>query len=326
MVVINMSCDLGEPHDYQIHRHLYHARKRIQVGFCTVCNPISSNSSYKEEKILEYVRSIYFGEVIPSYRDKMEVDVYVPDMKIGFEVNGVYWHSEQFKDKKYHLSKTEYFAERGIRIIHLWEDDILNRMPILESQISNWLGVTPNKIYARKCEVRIVGDVDVVRKFLDGNHIQGYVRSSLKIGLYFENRLVSLMTFDHTEGRKTMGSDEWNLSRFCNLLNTNVVGGASKLLKYFIKNYCPSRIISFSDREWSLGEVYRCLGFEEVGRSGPNYKYVVDGKRINKQRFKKSNLVKKGFGHEMSESEIMVGLGHFRIWDCGQIKFQMLIK
>jgi hypothetical protein len=106
------------------------------------------------------------------------------------------------------------------------------------------------------------------------NHIQGYIRSKHKIGLFYNNVLVSLMTFDNLEGRKKMDDNEWNLSRFCSKLNTNVIGGADKLLKYFIKKYKCERLISFADLDWSDGNLYYKLGFELVNTLKPDYKYI----------------------------------------------------
>ena len=98
------------------------------------------------------------------------------------------------------------------------------------------------------------------------------------------------MTFDSFEGRKKMEEGGYNLSRFCNKININVVGGASKLLNYFIKTYNPSRIISYADKDWSIGQLYYTLGFTNVGGNGPDYKYIVDNKRVHKSRYKKSKL------------------------------------
>src|SRR5690606_19018969 len=149
--------------------------------------------------------------------------------------------------------------------------------------------------------------------------------STIKIGLYYNNELVSLMTFDKFEGRKKMKQNEWNLSRFCNKINTSVVGGASKLLNYFVENWSPSRVISFSDDSWSNGNLYIKLGFTLISKSYPNYSYIIDKKRSNKQKWKKSNLVKMGFSKELSESKIMEdNFGSYKIFDCGQTKFELI--
>ena len=147
------------------------------------------------------------------------------------------------------------------------------------------MGKTESKIFARKCQVV---EMKSVNGFLESNHIQGKVRSIVKLGLYHNSELVSVMTFDKFEGRKKMSESEWNLNRFCSKLNTNVIGGASKLLKYFINKYNPKRIISYSDKDWSNGDLYISLGFNKISESKPDYKYIVGGKRIHKSNFKKS--------------------------------------
>jgi hypothetical protein len=315
-----MKCEQG--HTYEITRHLYHARVRIKGKLCTVCNPIGEMTSVKEEGILNWIREIYHGEVLSRWRDGLEIDIYLPDLKIGFEINGLYWHSEVYKKTSYHVDKSNYFKGKGIRIYHIWEDDLENRLEIVKSQIVNWIGLSSNRIFARKCEIKEVTDSKIIREFLEQNHIQGSIRTSLNVGLFYNSELVSLMTFDHTEGRKNMLDGGWNLSRFCNKTNSNVVGGASKLLKYFIDRYKPTRIISFADKAWSDGALYFRLGFRLVNETEPDYKYVIDKKRVNKQRFKKSNLVAEGFSNDLSESEIMLGRGIYKIWDCGQLKFE----
>ena len=310
--ISKLICDNG--HIYMINTSNYSTRKKNRTPLCTVCNPIGTSSSLKEDELYRFIKSNYSGEVIQSYRDGLEIDIYLPDLKLGFEFNGLYWHSEEWKEKNYHLDKTLYFKERGIRIIHIWEDDWDFNRDILESQIINWIGSTPNKIFARKCSVRIL---DSVSNFLNNNHIQGVDKSSLKLGLYYNDELVSVMTFDRFEGRTKMEDGGWNLSRFCNKLNTNILGGASKLLNYFIKAYLPTRIVSYADRDWSDGGLYYQLGFTMVKESKPDYKYFYESVRTHKSNFKKSKLK-----YECTESEYMNSTGIYRIWDCGKIKFE----
>ena len=314
-----------EGHEFEINIDNYIGRKKKNIPLCTICNPINSSKSIKEKEILEFINSNYDGEIVHSYRDGLEIDIYLPELNIGFEFNGLYWHSDLFKEKNYHLNKTNYFKERGVRIIHIWEDDWVYRKDIIKSQIRNWLGLTENKIFARNCEVSEVKEPRVSSNFLEENHIQGKVGSSLKLGLYYLGDLVSLMTFDHLEGRNKMNSNEWNINRFCNKINTNVIGGASKLFKYFIKNYDVSRVISYSDKDWSQGQLYECLGFGRISDSNPDYKYVVNNHRVHKSRFKKDNL-NIGDKTKFTESEFMIERGIFRVYDCGKIKFEKLYE
>ena len=99
----------------------------IQQGWgrCPYCNV---NISEPEREMSKYISEIYNGEIIRNYKDKMELDVYIPELKIGFEYNGIYWHSDKIiKDKNYHLKKKEYFKEKGIDVIFIDEYDWENK-------------------------------------------------------------------------------------------------------------------------------------------------------------------------------------------------------
>jgi len=178
-----MFCDKG--HNYITNSHLWHARKSISKPQCTVCNPVERFSSVLEDELYEYVSSVYDGEIIQNYRSKMEIDIYLPDINLGFEFNGLYWHSELYKDSNYHINKLRYFKEKEIRIINIWEDDWVEKSEIVKSQIKNWIGLNSgSKIWARNCEVREVEKSEALR-FLDENHIQGKIASSVKIIMMF---------------------------------------------------------------------------------------------------------------------------------------------
>ena len=310
-------CD-DTDHYFELSNDNFVNRSKNNIPLCTICNPIGDSRSIKEKILFEFIKESYNGKIIQSYRDKLEIDIFLPELNIGFEFNGLYWHSERFKEKNYHLNKTNYFKEKDIRIIHIWEDDWTFKQDIVKSQILNLIAQS-KKIYARKCLAKEV-NVKETRMFLDNNHIQGFISSSKKIGLYYENELVSIMTFDHNEGRKKMKNNEWNLSRFCNKAGYNIIGGASKLLNNFIKNNEVYRIISYADKDWSIGSLYYTLGFENIGGNGPDYKYIVDGKRVHKSRYKKSKL-----NTNLTESEKMKELNINKIYDCGKIKFEKII-
>ncbi len=319
------NCNKG--HTFEISSDSYHYRIKNNTPLCTVCNPIGDSKSIKEKELLDFIQNNYKGDVISGYRDGLEIDIFLPELKLGFEFNGLYWHSEEYRDKNYHINKTYHFSERGIRIIHIWSDDYDNRLDIVKSQILNLLGES-QKIFARKCVIKEVS-VKEARKFLDENHIQGFTSSSFKVGLYYtvtqsngvtNEELVSIMTFDSFEGRKKMEEGGYNLSRFCNKLGYNVIGGASKLLNHFIKTYKATRIVSYADKDWSIGSLYHTLGFENVGGNGPDYKYIVNNKRVHKSRYKKSRL-----NTNLTESQATKNLGINRIYDCGKIKFEKVI-
>lgn len=319
--ISQFKCDCGKEHIYDIDTDNYFQRKYRNCKKCTVCYPIDANVSIKEKELKNFIQDIYAGEIIENYRDHYEIDIFLPDINIGFEFNGLYWHSDKFIEKDKHIKKLNHFKQKGIRLIYIWEDDWDFNSNILKSQIKNWLNLTENKIYARKCQIKEIDDINLIRHFLISNHIQGFIHSVKKVGLFYDNELVSIMTFDKMEGRKKLQQNEWNLSRFCNKLDTNVIGAASKLITYFIKNYETSRIISYSDRAWSDGKLYYILGFNLLYESKINYKYVVNNKRVNKQHFTKKKLK-----CDDTEKNTMLKLNIPRIYDCGQFKFEMLIN
>jgi hypothetical protein len=305
-------CEKG--HNFEISNDNYYGRIRGNTPLCTVCNPISENRSIKEKDLFNYIKSIYNGEIISIFKDKFEIDIYLPELKLGIEFNGLYWHSDVFLENNYHINKTNYFKNKNIKIIHIWEDDWDFKKDIVKSIIKNKINLTENKIFARKCDIKIV-DYKDCKLFLDNNHIQGSVNNSYAVGLYYNNDLVSLMTFDHFEGRKKMKQYEWNLNRFCSKLDTCVIGGSSKLLNYFIKENKPKRIISYADIDWSNGQLYEKLNFKKSYETKPDYKYFIKDRRVHKSRYRKSKT-------KISESKINIQ----KIYDCGKIKYEYIIN
>ena len=290
------------------------------IGKKQGCPRCEHHVSAWEEEIANYLKSLNLN-IIQSDRkilDGKEIDILLPDYSIGIECDGLNFHSEKYKDKNYHLLKTEECAKKGIRLIHIFEDEWVNKKNIIESMLSNIFRKSKVKIYARKCEIKDVPTKDKT-KFLDENHIQGRSNSTVNFGLYYNNELVSLMTFG--KPRINMGGDKsegsWELVRFCNKLNTNVIGGASKLFTKFAKDYNPKKIITYSDKRWATGNMYQILGFINTHDSDPNYFYIIDDERKNRFNFRKSVLIKEGYDPNKTEHEIMLDRDIYRIYDCG---------
>lgn len=311
--------------NYNIHMPLYNERRRFGYQTCTICNPIgiSKVSSYESE-IVDYIKTIYSGEIQTSVRGviKQEIDIFIPEFNLGIEFNGLYWHSELYKDINYHLNKTLECKKVGVDLIHLFEDEWVYTPNIVKSIIKNKLGLINKKLYARNCVIKNVKDSDS-KNFLNENHIQGgQCKNSIRLGLYYNDELVSLMTF--SKGRMAMGGkpEEWELVRFCNKADFNVLGSASKLFKHFIKNYKYNKIVSYSDVRIFNGDLYNNLGFEKINTSKPNYWYVAENKRYHRFAYRKNVLVKQGFDKNKSEREIMFERGYYRIYDCGNIRWE----
>lgn len=299
---------------------------RIKNGntICTSCNPIE-NSSDSQDQLVDFIKSKWSGVVEINDRKILngsELDIYLPDLKLAFEFNGIFWHTEEFRQKNYHLNKTEHCENLGIKLIHIWEDDWRDKRSIIESRIENLIG-TSKRIWARDCKIQLISNSEY-RDFVEKNHLQGFTIAKIRLGLFYKNELVSIMSFGRL--RISLGykkdANGWELLRFVNKVGLSVVGGASKLFSYFIKNWNPEKIISYADRSWSSGNLYNRLGFKYIGKTNPNYYYVKGGKRFGRFSFRKDILVKEGNDPNMSEYQIMSGLGYSRIWDSGSLKFE----
>lgn len=248
-----------------------------------------------------------------------EIDIFLPDYNIGIEYNGIYWHSELAgRDKDYHLNKLQLCNVEGIRLIQIWENEWLQQPHIVKSRIKSMLGIN-KRVFARKCVV-VKLTAKQSREFLTSAHIQGHVNGSHYLGLQYDGEIVALMSF----GQSRFEKNTIELLRYANMLNTNVIGGASKLFKYFIRNYNPTQVVSYSDKRWNTGKLYKQLGFNYVSDSKPNYFYFKGGLQLlSRIQFQKHKLKDKldFFDPKLTEWENMVSNGYNRIWDCGNSKW-----
>jgi hypothetical protein len=290
--------------------------------------------SNTETDIVNFIKQNYKKEIITNNRKLVkgfEIDIYIPDLNVAIEFNGLLWHSEsKGKLKNYHLYKTEECEKQNIQLIHIFEDEWKYKQSIVKSRLLNILKITPNKIYARKCIIKEISSADK-NTFLKENHIQGEDKSKIKLGLYHNDELISIMTFGKL--RKVTGNNHienhFELIRFCNKINTNVVGGFSKLFKYFIATYKPKQIISYADRRWSIGDVYEKNNFVFSHNSSPNYWYMkYYNYREHRFKYNKHSLSKilPIFDPNLSEWENMKINKYDRIWDCGSKKYIFEIK
>ena len=261
-----------------------------------------------------------------------ELDIYIPEKHIAIEINGNFWHSELCgKDSKYHINKTLMSFKNGIRLIHIYEDEIAYKLEIVKSRIKNILNLTSDRIFARKCNIRDI-DYETKTNFLNENHIQGASNSSINYGLFYGSELVSVMTFGKERGIYKMNENDgcFELLRFANKKNTIVVGAFSKLLKHFIKNNKIFSLKTFSDIRWGgidkYNNVYYKNGFLFDKISKPNYWYIHKTDLLNRKHrfnFTKHSIIKKypELDKEKTEWELMQALGYNRIWDCGSLKY-----
>ncbi len=295
---------------------------------CKYCD-FEGKSTKPELEIKEFLNSISIYNIISNNREIIspyEIDIFLPDYNLAIEYDGYPYHTEKFKpDKNAHLKKTILCENQGLQLIHIFYDEWLYKKEIVESRLKHILGKAEKTIYARNCFIKEV-DNNIAENFCETYHIQSYQPAKVKIGLFYEDELVSIMTFGKqslAKGNKNFKSDDWEISRFCS--KYNVIGAAGKLLSYFKKNYKWDKIITFADRRWSNGRLYENLGFSFVDYTKPNYWYINmnsnDFRREHRFKYRKDKIKHLGEG---TEKEIMNSLEYSRIWDCGHIKFQII--
>lgn len=296
-----------------------------QVPRCEKCFP-NHASSIAEQEVVEFIKESCHEEVLNKVQtvldNRKELDIYLPEKHIAIEFDGLYWHSEKNgKDVSYHLSKTEECKKHGIHLIHIFEDEWMQKKEIVKDRLLSMLGNVKRRIFARKCIIRDVS-FNEANMFLEENHLQGKDNSSIRYGLFYNDELVSVMTF----GKPRFDNDhDYELIRFASKNGCGVVGGASKLLKHFRDNHDGS-IVSYADRRYSDGTFYEKIGFVLKGVSQPNYWYVKNNEKLSRyacQKHKLPKLLGDEYDDSLSERENMLKNGYDIVYDCGNLIFEL---
>jgi len=306
---INLRCLKCNTEFISVWRNIYQ-----RCGLCPNCYP--SCKSVGETDISNFIKNLGFETTDNSKNtiSPYELDIYIPYLKIAIEYNGLYWHSEaQGKDKNYHLNKLNLCLEKGINLIQIFEDEWLFKQNIVKNRLKQILDVsTAKKIYARQCKIKEVLP-KVKNEFLENYHIQGKDNSNIKLGAFYNNELVAIMTFikNNITGDSKTKECVWELNRYCDNYNYHTLGIASKLLKYFQKNYGWKSIFSCVDRRWLIDNFYYKLGFCLDNTIKPDYWYIKD-----QQRIKKSDISK-----DITKRLSRIEGRYNKVWDCGHLKF-----
>ena len=330
------SCDLCQEKQFEIYRPVYLYRLSHNEELCCIKNPVNYSSSKVEKEFGEFISSIYTGNIIFNDRftlEGKEIDIYLPDLKVGFEFNGIYFHSEFYKDKNYHQEKALLAIKKGISLVQVWEDDWFSKREIIQDLIKSKIGLFDVRIGARNCQIKEI-DSNMARDFIDNNHLQQYVNSSVKIGLFYNDELVSVITFGKLRNfMKSKGEEgEYELYRFCTKKGYQIIGGFQKMLNYFLKTYNPKKIITYASLDISTGDIYKKAGFRYVKTTSAGYYWVNESAENQSQfhcrkhrfNFKKSDLVKMGFDINKSETEIMYENHYFKCFDSGNFLFELI--
>ncbi|BDR25836.1 hypothetical protein RVBP16_2760 [Pseudomonas phage sp. 30-2] len=296
--------------------------KLIEEGIKYTKGNISSGHA----EISEYVRSLGFN-VIDNDRTIIfprEIDIFIPELNIGIEYNGLYFHSTRTEGNvTKHREKYSICKQKGIRLIQIFEDEFIHKKELVKRKLAHILGKSNNKCYARNCIVKEISVADK-RNFFKKYHIQEDSASSYAYGLYYDNELVCAMSF--LKKKKCT-----ELVRYASSMH--VIGGFSKLLKYCINNNKIDVINTYADLRWSnpTNNVYVNNGFDILYETDFNYTYVSKedfSKRLNRQKFMKHKLknILSDFDKSLTEEENMKNNGFYRVYDAGHLKLQYKVN
>jgi len=307
----NVTCDSGttltiknycqEHNSFDITINQYHQRRtKYNNNVCTKCFPMKKHVSGGEIELKNFINSIIINQTNNKniLKNRFELDNYIPDFNVATEFDGIYWHSNIFKDSFYHLNKTDECEKLGIELIHIFEDEWKHKKEIVKSIIKSKLDIYDNIIAANDCTVDEISN-NACTDFLNINDIYEISDSNINLGLFYDNDLVGVLSINN----KLLNEYE---IKFCNKLNTKIVDGEKKLLEYFIDKYKPKFIIAYADRRYSQGNIFKFLNFIHVENIEPNCIYYDKNKLIKVDSYK--SIIKQDY---------------ICIYDCGQMKFEL---
>lgn len=257
-----------------------------------------------------------------------ELDIYIPDKKLAIEFNGNYWHSADKVSKYYHQQKTIACAKQGIHLIHIFEyewNDI-DTQEKLKQLLKSKLTSPDNILYARNTELKHVSDSEA-EEFINKYHLQGNAPATIKLGLYRDEELVSILTLG---APRFNNNYTYEIVRYCTKFGVGIVGGIEKLYKYFVDTYNPESVITYSDISKFTGNVYTRIGFKPIQPNPitePGYIWINEETNIVMERYQtqKHKLLKLGLGtEEQTETEIMNNNGFTQLFNCGNIRLEWL--
>ena len=299
------------------------------MGKASGCPKCANLISNPEKEIVKFIKSLNIvveegtRKIIqnPNNGRKWELDIFLPEHNIAIEFNGIYFHSTARKSNiNFHKEKTYACLEKGIFLLHIFEDDFNAKKDLIFARIQQLIGKS-EPILSKQTEVKTI-DVSLASKFLNNNHIHGATKATFYYGLFHKNKLVSVTGF--LKGRKnTKNSNKYELVRHA--ADRHIVDSLEIVLKKFKNNFSET-LYTFCDNSFYDYQDYMKVGFIEISKTLPDYKYVVKSKRENKSQWKKQDIKIKLpdiYSDNKTIKEMMLEAKIYKIYDCGQTRLEL---
>jgi endogenous inhibitor of DNA gyrase (YacG/DUF329 family) len=285
--------------------------ERLRHSFLDARVRYEDTSTDAQQQLVDFVRSVYDGRIEENTKDVIppqELDVYLPDLNLALEYNGLWFHSSLFLPDNYHKDKTDRCQDKEVRLIHVFEDDWTHRRAIMEDILRT--AICPRhrqSVYARRCSIEPL-DMKTTNDFLEENHLQGGVLTqTVAYGLVFDGSLVALVSFVRYR-------DGYVLQRYAVRLGFTVLGAFSRLLCHFVKQHPPRKVVTYSDRSIFTGDIYRRCGFRPVCVSRPQFTFL-DAEQH--RRLPKQVLRRLGNGYRRQDDPFP------RVYNCGLVTWEL---
>lgn len=288
------------------------------------CSKCFGKISQPELDLAKFIESLgLFCESSFKLPSTKHIDLYVPSANLGIEYNGLYWHSEERgKDSNYHLSKLMECDRQGIRLVHIFEDEWLEKPDIVKEKLKSILGKSI-RVGARRLTCRQVS-WNTTRAFLETYHIQGSGSpGKVNLGLFDrESTLMAVMVIGSVRF-----SDEDNFLELLRYASIGTIqGGFSKLLSVVKREFSGHTLVTYADLRWSQANVYLKNGFELIQVSNPGYFWCKGQKRWNRmhmQKHKLKALFPEIYSDDKTEDQICKEAGFTKVYDCGQYRLEL---
>ena len=291
----------------------------LSMRKCPLCYSSITTSS-KEQIIKDYIDTIYKGIVVRKNRTLLngkELDIFLKDINLGIEFDGLYWHSELNGCKEYyHLSKTSQCENKGIRLIHIFEDEFDDKFDIVKTNLNY---IINGSIGLDLSNVEIKGiDDGTSLEFHETYNLNGNIRSANNIGMYYNGELISVLSFSNKKN-----NDGYEITRYSvnGLYDRPII--LNKFLDYIRDIMKITDIELILDRRWDNGKEFENDGFYISRIYEPDYWYLNNGCsiRYNKSFFRKENIQDKLKIYDPNKTllENMESNKYTRIWDCGKL-------
>lgn len=263
---------------------------------CITCSGIS-HGSRKEQALALYISdlSVDIKQNMRGLLNNLEIDILIPEYNLGIEFNGLFWHNSSRIDKNYHKNKTDLAKEKGLRLIHVFEDEWEHKSDIVKSKIAGLLNKSVS-IDINDCILQEI-TTEQCRQFVRFNNLANYIESNINIGLFYLGNLVTVMSFVN------LNNNIYELVNFTCLKNHKIIDADIKLFQHFIEAYSPDGIIGYSDNRWDDDLLYKNLGFI-YNNDTPLIEWGIDLSKM--VRFNKNELLIEN-----------TNCDYFTIWDCG---------